>query len=305
MKAKPHRHSRQPAEKHQKKRLTRTEKIKKQARREKRLATIWRVPDDLWVLIQRLLPPEKALGTVGRPVVPFRTVLDGILYVLRTGCQWKAVPKEFGSGSTCHKRFQEWVKAGVFQKAWKLLLRRYDELRGIQWTWQSVDSKSVPAPLGGEDTGPNPTDRGKSGSKRHLLVDGRGTPLSAVVTGANDTDMKTNPAVLDEVVIERPQSTPEQPQHLCEDKGYDYPECRQQALERGYTAHIPRKGTDPSAIPASEKRHPARRWVVERTHSWHNCLRKLRVRWEKKTENWEGLWHFAICLTVYRMTILG
>ena len=286
-------------------RPTRREKIKKQARRQKRLATIRRIPDELWKLIRPLLPAEKAMGTVGRPVVPFRTVLDGILYVLRTGGQWKMAPKEYGSGSTCHKRFQEWVATGVFLQAWQVLLRRYDELRGIQWTWQAVDSKSVPAPLGGEDTGPNPTDRGKSGSKRHQLVDGRGAPLSAEVTGAQVTDMKTNPAVLDGIVAERPRPTPEQPQHLCEDKGYDYPECREQALTRGYIPHIPRKGTDPSQVPPGEKRHPARRWVVERTHSWQNCLRKLRTRWEKKTENWEALWHFANCLTVYRLTILG
>jgi len=286
-------------------RLTRRKKLQQQARRQKRLATLWRVPDELWTLICPLLPPEKPSGTVGRPIVPYRTVLNGILYVLRTGCQWKAVPKEFGSGSTCHARFQEWVQRGVFRQTWALLLRRYDDLRGIQWTWQAVDSKSVPAPLGGEDTGPNPTDRGKAGSKRHHLVDRRGTPLSAVVTSANATDMKTNPTVLDHIVVKRPRPTKRKPQHLCEDKGYDYPECREQALARGYIPHIPQKGTEPSVIPPGAKRHPARRWVVERTHSWTNCLRKLRVRWEKKTENWEGLWHFANCLTVYRMTILG
>ena len=287
------------------KRLTRREKLKKQARRQRRLATLWRIPNDLWELLRPVLPPEKAPGTVGRPSLPFRTVLDGILYVLRTGCQWKAVPKEFGSGSTCHKRFQEWVASGFFRNGWRRLLGRYDDLRGIQWTWQAVDSKSVPAPLGGEDTGPNPTDRGKSGSKRHHLVDGRGTPLAAVVTGANDTDMKTNPAVLEGMVVKRPRPTKKKPQHLCEDKGYDYPECREQASARGYIPHIPQKGTDPSALPEGEKRHPARRWVAERTHAWANCLRKLRIRWEKKTENWAGLWHFANILTVYRMTILG
>jgi transposase len=76
-------------------------------------------------------------------------VLDGILYVLRTGCQWKVVPKEFGSGSTCHKRFQEWERTHVFEKLWAKLLMRYDELRGIPWRFQSLDSVTVKAPLGG------------------------------------------------------------------------------------------------------------------------------------------------------------
>ena len=278
-------------------------KVKQHRRRVRQeiLKTIWRVPEDAWVEVRKLLPPEKALQTPGRPVVPFRRVFDGILYVLRTGCQWKAVPKEFGSGSTVHLRFQEWERRGVFKAFWKMMLKRYDRRRGIGWTWQAVDTKSVPAPLGGAETGPNPTDRAKSGSKRHQLLDRRGAPLSAVVTGANATDMKTNPRVLDALVVKRPRPTTRKPQHLCEDKGYDYPECRDQAEKRGYVAHISHKGTDPSIVPAGQKRHPARRWVVERTQAWQNAFRKLRTRWEHKTENWEALWHFANALIVYRM----
>lgn len=125
--------------------------------------TIWHVPDDLWAEMKPLLPPLKPKKKPGRPRVPDRVVLDGILYVLRTGCQWKAVPKEFNSGSTCHLRFSEWVKVGVFTKLWDILLHRYDELKEIDWKWQSLDSATGKAPLGGEETGPNPTDRGKSG----------------------------------------------------------------------------------------------------------------------------------------------
>jgi len=121
--------------------------------------TIWRVPDDLWAEVEPLLPPPRPKKKLGRRRVPDRLVLDGILYVLRTGCQWKAVPKEFSSGSTCHLRFSEWVKADVFAKLWNILLHRYDELKGIDWQWQSLDSATVKAPLGGDATGPNPTDR--------------------------------------------------------------------------------------------------------------------------------------------------
>jgi len=115
----------------------------------KHLPTIGRLPDGVWAEIKPLLPPEKLPGTPGRPAVPFRKVLDGILYVLRTGCQWKAVPKEFGSGSTCHKRFQQWQHTGVFAKLWEKLLERYDELHGIKWHFQSLDSITIKAPLGG------------------------------------------------------------------------------------------------------------------------------------------------------------
>jgi transposase len=89
------------------------------------------MPDDLWDEIKIILPPEKPDKTVGRPVVPFRKILDGILYVLRTGCQWKMLPKEYGSGSTCHRRFQEWTSFKVFEKLWIRLLEVYDDIRGI------------------------------------------------------------------------------------------------------------------------------------------------------------------------------
>ena len=81
-------------------------------------------------------------------------VMDGILYVLRTGCQWKALPREYGSASTCHRRFQAWVESGIFERLWGKLLTRYNDLRGIQWRWQSLDSAMVKAPLGGRKPAP-------------------------------------------------------------------------------------------------------------------------------------------------------
>jgi putative transposase len=89
------------------------------------VAPQFRMPDELWDRIQPLLPAEKPLRTNGRPVVPFRDVMDGIFYVLRTGCHWKAVPAAFGSGSTVHARFQEWVQAGVFERLWREVLHEY------------------------------------------------------------------------------------------------------------------------------------------------------------------------------------
>jgi transposase len=111
--------------------------------------TIRRIPDELWDEFKKILPREKPLKTVGRPIVPYRKVLDWILYVLRTGCQWKMLPKEYGSGSVCHRRFQEWNKLDVFKNTWIKLLETYDAKIGINWTWQSIDSISVKSPLGG------------------------------------------------------------------------------------------------------------------------------------------------------------
>jgi transposase len=113
------------------------------------LPTIRRIPDELWDEFKKILPREKPPKTVGRPIVLYRNVLDGILYVLRTGCQWKMLPKEYGSGSTCHRRFQEWNKLDIFNKMWIKLLKMYDKEVGINWTWQSIDSISIKSPLGG------------------------------------------------------------------------------------------------------------------------------------------------------------
>lgn len=109
----------------------------------------WNLPDKLWVRMEKLLPKYKSNPKGGRPRADLRKVANGIFYVLRTGCQWNAVPREFGTGSTLHRYFQQWTEAGVFRKLWKASLLEYDKLRSIQWNWQSVDGAMGKSPLGG------------------------------------------------------------------------------------------------------------------------------------------------------------
>ena len=118
-------------------------------RKPKRRNGLREIPDDLWNLIEPMLPPDKPPGANGRPRVPNRTVLNGILYVLRTGCPWKMVPREYRSGSTCHLRFQTWVRAGRFERVWRVCEKHYDDLKGIDWRFQSLDSATVSAPVKG------------------------------------------------------------------------------------------------------------------------------------------------------------
>ena len=127
----------------------------------------------------------------------------------------------------------------------------------------------------GKKTGPNPTDRGKTGTKRSLLTDGRGLPLALAV--ANVIDFKLLEQTLAAIEASRPAPTPTQPQHLYLDKGYDYDGPRQIAYDYGFIAHIRRRGEDRSQTPA----HPSkpRRWVVKRAHSWLNRYRRILVRW--------------------------
>lgn len=153
---------------------------------------------------------------------------------------------------------------------------------------------------GGESTGPNPTDRAKSGTKRSLLVEGNGVPIGLTVGGANTHDMKLVGRTLESMPMERPEPTPQDPQNICMDKGFDFPEVRELVDEwGGYTAHIPSRGEYPSKrekVPG----YRARRWVVERTQSWMNRFRRLLIRWEKKVENYLAMLHFACAWITYR-----
>jgi transposase len=122
----------------------------------------YRVSDELWKKIEPLLPKHKSSPKGGRPRVPDRKAMDGIFFVLRTGCQWNAL-NETGicSSSTAHLRFQEWTAAGVFQRLWAKCLKDYDELQGIDWSWQSMDGAMTKAPLGGEKKRSQPHGQGQ------------------------------------------------------------------------------------------------------------------------------------------------
>ncbi len=110
----------------------------------------WRVPEELWERIEPLLPKERPHPKGGRPWMPARKAMDAIFYVLRTGCQWKALPRSVGAGSTVHDRFQAWREAGVFRKLWQAGLIEFDAKVGIDWEWQAMDGAMTKAPLGGE-----------------------------------------------------------------------------------------------------------------------------------------------------------
>ena len=149
--------------------------------------------------------------------------------------------------------------------------------------------------FGGDLVGRNPTDRGKNGVKRSLLVEAGGGPLSIVIAGANIPDTK----LLEAIVLERPQPTAEAPQHLCLDKGYDNPTGHQAVAKYEYTPHIRRIGEE-KWDENKERKYPARRWVVERTLAWLSKCRAILVRYDKKSQNYLGLLQLACALIWYR-----
>ncbi len=133
----------------------------------------WEVSDEFWTKIEPLIPDrqrpegrvyERKTGA-GRKPMPARQIFSAIVYVLRTGIQWKAIPTSFGSSSAIHKHFQEWQHAGFFLALWRAGLAEYDDMEGIAWEWQSIDGALGKAPLALECVGANPTDRGKKRSQ--------------------------------------------------------------------------------------------------------------------------------------------
>jgi putative transposase len=258
----------------------------------------WEVDDALWAHVQPLIPPPLPSIRPGRSRVDDRRVFGAIVYVLRTGCQWNALPKELCSSSTAHRRFQEWEAGGFFEQLWAEGLTEYDALQGIDWEWLAVDGAMTKAPLGGAATGANPTDRGKQGTKRSLLTEGGGIPLAIVAAGANRHDKVLLAATLDGLVIARPEPSEEARPHLSLDRGYDYESSRSEAASRGYDVHIPLPRGQERPQPYPEGSRP-RRWVVEGTHSWLNRSRRLLVRWEKKVENYLAMLHLACAQLIF------
>ncbi|MGI4872557.1 MAG: IS5 family transposase [Janthinobacterium lividum] len=271
----------------------------------------FRISDTLWERLSPKLPVHvpKAhpLGCHKRRV-PDRQVLDGIFFVLRTGCQWKALSaRGICSGSTAHARFQEWVQAVVFAQLWDVALQDYEHLIGLDFDWMALDGSLHKAPLGGKKTGPNPTDRGKGGVKRSLLTEARGIPVGLVLEGANRHDRKLTESALASMP---PAAQAARQAHLasggeqgvCLDAGYDYPQVREGVAALGYTAHIRPRGEEVQAKKAGQK---ARRWVVERTHSWLNRFRHLLIRWAKKPENYLAMLQFACARITWYNCLFG
>ena len=165
-------------------------------------------------------------------------------------------------------------------------------------------------------TGNNPTDRSKLGTKRHILTDKEGIPLSAVISSSSTHDIKLVTAVVDNTVIKRqpssltPKSGRRKLQHLCLDKAYNSKPKERELIKRDYVLHIPYKRKsgeeveERTKVISNRKKYSVRRWVVERTNSWHNRFRKLFTRYEKKAENYLGLVQFSCCIIIYRKIIL-
>jgi transposase len=259
------------------------------------------LPDDLWELIQPLLPPPKPrrYRYPGRKPLDNRKALTGILFVLKTGIPWEDLPQEMGCGSgmTCWRRLQEWQHAGVWMKLHQLLLAKLQGADQIDWSRAAVDASFARAFEGVEESGPNPTDRGRPGVKHHVLVDANGIPLVADVTPANRPEVNELVGLVDgiEPVRGKPGRPRQRPAVLYGDRAYDSEPHREELRARGIEAKLAKRNT------AHGSGLGVFRWVAERTLSWLHGFRKLRLVTERNLDMQYAFLDLAVCVICWRI----
>lgn len=259
------------------------------------------VSDELWTRVEPLLPKHAAPSDKGgRPPLDDRAALTGILFVLKTGIPWEDLPQEMncGCGMTCWRRLRDWQQAGVWDRLHKALLAELNAAGKIDWTRAAVDSGTVRAVGGGEETGPNPTDRRKPGSKHHIVVDGHGVPLEVELSGANKHDvMQLIPLVANlPAVGGKPGHPRSRPDAMYADRAYDSEPARQILRWLGIEPFLAKRNTEHGSGLGKI------RYVVERTISWLHQNRRLRVRYDRRKDIQLGFLKLAasmICFNVF------
>ncbi|WP_370879812.1 IS5 family transposase [Streptosporangium brasiliense] len=259
----------------------------------------WEVSDELWAAIEPLLPKhQRRARWPGRKRLDDRLALQGILFVLHTGIAWEHLPQElgYGSGMTCWRRLNEWHKAEVWQRLHEVLLARLRAADAIDLSRASVDSSHVRALKGGPQTGPSPVDRGRTGSKHHLIVDATGIPLAAIPTGGNRNDVTQLVPLLQAVPpVRGKRGRPlRRPDVVLADRGYDHDKYRKQVRALGIRPIIARRGTEHGS---GLGKH---RWVVEQPFALLHHFRRLRIRWEIRDDIHEAFLSFGCALICWR-----
>ncbi|NEB90246.1 IS5 family transposase [Streptomyces bauhiniae] len=259
----------------------------------------WEVDDELWAVVEPLLPKvERRTRHPGRKRHPDRLVFQGILFVLHTGVAWEHLPQElgFGSGMTCWRRLAEWTEAGVWPRLHEVLLARLRGANALDFSRAAVDGSHIRALKGGPKTGRSPVDRGRAGSKHHLITDATGIPLAATLTGGNRNDVTQLIPLLQAVPpVRGKRGRPRRrPDTVLGDRGYDHDKYRRLVWELGVKPLIARRGTEHGSGLGTH------RWVVERAFAHLHWFRRLRIRWEIRDDIHEAFLTLGCALICWR-----
>ncbi|WP_371856860.1 IS5 family transposase [Gandjariella thermophila] len=255
------------------------------------------VPDELWALVEPLLPAQTARPQGGgtRERDP-RMVFTAVVFVLTTGCAWRHLPPVFGvSKATAHRRFTAWTEAGLWRRLHQRVLDELGRQGEIDWSRAILDAASVRAKRG-DMTGPNPVDRGKPGSKIHALSDRTGLPLAVGISAANTHDSQALRPLVAAIPAVASRRGPRRwrPAKLHADKAYDVPYLRVWPRRRGIIPRIARKGIE---APDKLGRH---RWRIEPVIAQLFGYRRLTLRYERKPELFCGFLTLAAALICFK-----
>lgn len=233
-------------------------------------------------------------ATTGRPPIDFEQAINGIFYVLRTGIQWQALPRCFGSVSAIHRYFQKLVACGFFEQLWHEELKKYHELIGLKLEIQAGDCAHIKAPLGREKTGKSPVDRKKLGTKRSIIVEGNGIVIGCALGAGNQHDSKLFDASIRSIPKDISQPFYKE-MHL--DSAYDSKFIKTVLFNAYYVPKVSKnkRNSKKNII----QKHEKKRWIVESTHSWMNRFRRLLIRFEKCAKNYFSLMQFAFSVIIF------
>src|SRR5215831_15069247 len=260
-----------------------------------------RLTDRQWDFIRSLLPPP---AHTGRPRADDRRTIEGILYVLITGCRWQDLPREYGAPTTVWRRLKRWGEEGVWERIWRAALAALDLHGQLDWTMASLDGSFAPAKKGGEQVGL--TKKGK-GTKWMLVIDGTGLPLGFHLDSANAAEVRLAQATLDAISVPRPRARPRQrAEKLVADRAYDSRAFRALLRRRGIGMCIPPKRRPAKWRPKRGRPVVARteeyrcRYKVERSFAWLGNYRRLLIRWERLFGVYRSFFTVAVLLVCLR-----
>jgi transposase len=260
-----------------------------------------RLTDGQWAFMCPLLPPP---ARTGRPRADDRRTIEGILYILTTGCRWEDLPREYGAPTTVWRRLKRWGEEGVWQRIWRAALATLDGRGELDWSMACLDGSFASAKKGGDQVGL--TKKGK-GTKWMLVIDGNGLPLGFHLDSIAAAEVKLAEQALDTVSVPRPRGRPKQrPKMPVADCGYDSSAFHRALRRRGMQMCIP-----PRHRPATwrakrgrpivaRKEDYRQRYKVERTFAWLGNFRRLLVRWEQLSGAYRAFFAMAMVLICLR-----
>jgi transposase len=254
--------------------------------------------DEQWARLVPVLPPQKP--ATGHPAEDHRRILNGILWILRTGAPWRDLPAHFGPVGTVSSRFYRWRKAGIWERLLAALQTEADAAGEVDWQEHFVDGTVVRAhqhAAGAKPAGPaTPTEpadhalgrsQGGFSTKVHLRVDGKGKPITFVLTPGQRHEAVVFEALMEQGAIKRPRRgrPRRKPKRVCGDKGYSSQRIRRYARRKGIRQTIPRRRNEKQRGPFDREVY-RRRNVVERCINRLKQFRRVATRYEKRAENY-------------------